>query len=208
MNKLQASLSLMDNRELQQQCSSSQQSGMINILRWGFGIAENYLFRDELKKLLDTCKKLEDKITQVLRDIEDILFVDKSKSIARLLPSFYDRRPFTNILTLESESSEASNNSGNISYQILAKQFFSKRIQDEVAAQKVQTNSNLRRPLILFLQIFQRLSIRKLCSHFTLISYISSWIWWASHSVRWWMRSICHRYYSNVLMEISSMSAW
>ena len=141
MNKLQASLSLMDNRELQQQCSSSQQSGMIHIL----SIAENYLSRDEVKKLRDTCKKLEDKITQVLRDIQDILFVDKSKSIARLLPSFYDRRPFSNILTMESESSEVSNDSGNISYQILAKKFFSKRIQEEVAAQKVKTNSNLSR---------------------------------------------------------------
>ena len=108
-------------------------------------IAENYLSRDEVKKLRDTCKKLEDKITQVLRDIQDILFVNKSKSIARLLPSFYDRRPFSNILTMESESSEASNDSGNISYQILAKKFFSKRIQEEVAAQKVKTNSNLSR---------------------------------------------------------------
>ena len=107
-----------------------------------------------MKKLLETCKKLEDKITQVLSDVQDILFVDKSKSIARLLPSFYDRRPFTNILTTESEGSEASNNSGNISYQILAKKFFSRRIQEEVAAQKVQTNHNLRRPLILFFQIF------------------------------------------------------
>jgi len=93
--------------------------------------------RDELKKLLDTCKKLEVKITQVLNEIQDILFVEKSQSIARLLPSFYDRRPFTNILTSESEGSEASNNSGNISYQILAKLFFSKRIQEEVAAQKI-----------------------------------------------------------------------
>ena len=108
-------------------------------------IAEYYLSRDEVKKLRDTCKKLEDKITQVLRDIQDILFVDKSKSIARLLPSFYDRRPFSNILTMESESSEVSNDSGNISYQILAKKFFSKRIQEEVAAQKVKTNSNLSR---------------------------------------------------------------
>ena len=93
-----------------------------------------------MKKLLDTCKKLEDKITQVLSEIQDILFIDKSKSITRLLPSFYDRRPFTNILTSESEGSKASNNSGNISYQRLAKQFFSRRIQEEVAAQKVQTN--------------------------------------------------------------------
>ena len=84
-----------------------------------------------MKKLLETCKKLEDKITQVLSDIQDILFVDKSKSIARLLPSFYDRRPFTNILTTESEGSEASNNSGNISYQILAKLIW-KLQQEEV----------------------------------------------------------------------------
>ena len=107
-----------------------------------------------MKKLLDTCKKLEDKITQVLSEIQDILFIDKSKSIARLLPSFYDRRPFTNILTTESEGSEASNNNGNISYQRLAKQFFSRRIQEEVAAQKVQTNPNRCRPLILFFKTF------------------------------------------------------
>ena len=101
--------------------------------------------RGELKKLLNTCKKLEENITQVLSDVEDILFINKSESVTRLLPSFYDRKPFTNILTIEDEASEDSNsekdgNSENISYQTLAKHFFSKRIQEEAAAQKVQIN--------------------------------------------------------------------
>ena len=75
----------------------------------------------------------------MLSDVEDILFINKSESVTRLLPSFYDRKPFTNILTIEDEASEDSN-SENISYQTLAKQFFSKRIQEEAAAQKVQIN--------------------------------------------------------------------
>ena len=89
-----------------------------------------------MKKLQNTCTKLEDRITQGLSDIDDILFVNKSESVARLLPSFYDREPFTNILTMENEG-PGDSNSENISYQILAKQFFSKRVQEEVAAQKV-----------------------------------------------------------------------
>ena len=93
--------------------------------------------RGELKKLQNTCTKLEDKITQVLSDIDDILFINKSESVARLLPSFYDRKPFTNILTMENERPE-DNHSENISYQILARKFFLKKIQEEVAAQKVQ----------------------------------------------------------------------
>ena len=40
---------------------------------------------------------------------------------------------------------------------------------------------------------FQRLSIQKLCSRFTLISCISNWIWWASRSAKFWMRSTFHR---------------
>ena len=95
--------------------------------------------RGELKKLLNTCKKLEENITQVLSDVEDILFINKSESVTRLLPSFYDRKPFTNILKIENEASEDSN-SEKISYQTMAKHFFSKRIQEEAAAQKVQIN--------------------------------------------------------------------
>lgn len=90
-----------------------------------------------MKKLQKTFAKLEDQITRVLSDIDDILFINKSESVARLLPSFYDRKPFTNILTMENEV-PGNSNTENISYQVLAKQFFSKRIQEEVAAQKVQ----------------------------------------------------------------------
>ena len=103
--------------------------------------------RGELKKLLNTCKKLEENITQVLSDVEDILFINKSESVTRLLPSFYDRKPFRDILTMQNEASEDSN-SENISYQTLAKQFFSKRIQEEAAAQKVQINILIKEPTI------------------------------------------------------------
>ena len=93
--------------------------------------------RGELKKLQSTCTKLEAEITRVLSDIDDILFINKSESVARLLPSFYDRKPFTNILTMENDGPEDSF-SENISYQVLAQQFFSKRIREEVSAQKVR----------------------------------------------------------------------
>ena len=93
--------------------------------------------RGELKKLQNTCTKLEAEITRVLSDIDDILFINKSESVARLLPSFYDRKPFTNILTMENDGPEDSF-SENISYQVLAKQFFSKRIREEASAQKVR----------------------------------------------------------------------
>ena len=96
--------------------------------------------RGELKKLQNTCSKLEAEITRVLSEIDDILFINKSESVARLLPSFYDRKPFTNILTMENDGPEDSE---NISYQVLARQFFSKRIQEEVAAQKVRIKINV-----------------------------------------------------------------
>ena len=110
-----------------------------------------------MKKLLNSCKELEENITQVLSDVEDILFINKSESVTRLLPSFYDRKPFRDILTMQNEASEDSN-SDNISYQTLAKHFFSKRIQEEAAAQKVQINILIdykSRPLILFSLIFK-----------------------------------------------------
>ena len=94
--------------------------------------------RGELKKLLKTCKQLEDKISQVLSDVEDILFLNKSDSVTRLLPSFYDREHFSNIFNMDKESVQEGSNTEDRSYQKLATIFFSKRIQEEVAAQKVR----------------------------------------------------------------------
>ena len=92
-----------------------------------------------MKKLLNSCQKLEEQVARVLRDVEEILFINKSEAQPRLLSSFYDRKPFTNLLEDQSPDEDDSPADGeNVSYQRLAKIFFSKRIQEEAATNKVK----------------------------------------------------------------------
>ena len=106
----------------------------------------NIIFRNELKKLLNSCQKLEEQVARVLRDVEEILFINKSEAQPRLLSSFYDRKPFTNLLEDQSPDEDDSPADGeNVSYQRLAKIFFSKRIQEEAATNKVKNENSFKR---------------------------------------------------------------
>ena len=54
---------------------------------------------------------------------------------SRLIPSFYDRRPYFGLISKDSNNSVSE--SEDASYQLMAKKLFTSRIQEEVARLKV-----------------------------------------------------------------------
>lgn len=60
---------------------------------------------------------------------------------SRLVPSFYDRRPYFGLISKDSNS---LSDSEDVSYQLMARQLFTSRIQEEVARLQVrQREDNL-----------------------------------------------------------------
>ena len=60
---------------------------------------------------------------------------------SRLIPSFYDRRPYFGLISKDSNS---LSDSEDVSYQLMARQLFTSRIQEEVARLQVrQREDNL-----------------------------------------------------------------
>ena len=59
---------------------------------------------------------------------------------SRLVPSFYDRRPYFGLISKDSNS---LSDSEDVSYQLMARQLFTSRIQEEVARLQVRQREDI-----------------------------------------------------------------
>ena len=59
---------------------------------------------------------------------------------SRLVPSFYDRRPYFGLISKDSNS---LSDSEDVSYQLMARQLFTSRIQEEVARLQVKQRQDI-----------------------------------------------------------------
>ena len=92
------------------------------------------LFRDEILKLKERFEDSDTHCRRLLKEIDQCLFVNKDRQQLRLLPSFYDRKPFKKILFSDQEDVVEDE---EVSYQNLARKFFSIKIQEEATKKKV-----------------------------------------------------------------------
>ena len=85
-------------------------------------------------KLKENFEDTEQHCGGLLKEINQCLFVNLEEGQMRLLPSYYDRNPFKKIL----QPDHKKENSEELSYQNLAKKFFSIKIQEEATRRKVR----------------------------------------------------------------------
>ena len=102
-----------------------------------YHIAYFILSRNEILKLQESFEDSDKHCRGLLNQIDQCLFVNTDKQQMRLLPSFYDRKPFKKILF--SDHVDVDKNE-EVSYQNLAKKFFSTKIQEEATKKKVIFN--------------------------------------------------------------------
>jgi len=91
--------------------------------------------RDAVLKLKENFEDTEQHCGGLLKEINQCLFVNLEEGQMRLLPSYYDRNPFKKIL----QPDHKKENSEELSYQNLAKKFFSIKIQEEATRRKLST---------------------------------------------------------------------
>ena len=95
--------------------------------------------RNEVSKLNQTFNNVSQECDKLLGQINSCLYVGKHQ---RLVPSFYDREPFSRLLNNQGDTDEEPL-TNNTSFQTLSKLHFSHRIQEEVKAKKLSTADHL-----------------------------------------------------------------
>merc|ERR1712126_684577 len=91
---------------------------------------------DEILKFKERFEDSETHFRGLLKEIDQCLFVNKDRQQLRLLPSFYDRKPFKKILFSDQEDVVEDE---EVSYQNLATKFSSIKIQEEATKKKLST---------------------------------------------------------------------
>ena len=89
--------------------------------------------------------------SELLNTLDQVLFLTPNTNntdyqgflqTSRLVPSFYDRRPYFGLISKDNNS--VSSESEDVSYQLMARKLFTSRIQEEVARLKVKHRGEMR----------------------------------------------------------------
>ena len=98
--------------------------------------------RDEVMQL-DLQEDRAAEYTELLSTLDKVMFITENTNntnyqdflqTSRLVPSFYDRRPYFGLISKDNNSLPESE---EVSYQLMARKLFSSRIREEVARIKV-----------------------------------------------------------------------